>query len=454
VQAPPPGSHAGYYVAPTGSTTGSGSASQPWDLSTALAGGSGKVQPGDTIWLRGGAYGGPFTSYLTGTAAQPIIVRQYPAERATISGNLVVVGSYTWFWGFEVVSPTPAGATVNGVQSRSIGSKYINLIVHDASGTGITMFDDVADKPDQEAYGCLVYNNGHNNNLDHGFYVNNNSGYRKVRDNIVFNNWAAGIHLYSHLNNGTTDGNVVFNNGAISSVGGADILLNANPLIGGVMRDNYVYRNYSQATSAVSVRGGTDLVFTGNYVYGITDFESLTTLLANNNTLYSSSSPYAYHVSGIVGITGSDAGHTWGSNTWYGNSSAQWGFNGTAYNYANWLTATGLTNPGTYAGSIPPNLVVVRPNAYEAGRANIVVYNWAQLSTVSVDVSGVLNSGDRFVVQNAQNFYGTPALSGTYTGTPLQLPTAGVAAPTPIGRGVNGPTTGPTFNVFVLSKAP
>ncbi len=48
----------------------------------------------------------------------------------------------------------------------------------------------------------------------------------------------------------------------------------------------------------------------------------------------------------------------------------------------------------------------MRPNQYEPGRANIIVYNWAQQSTVGVDVSGILNMGDRYLVRNAEDFHG------------------------------------------------
>src|SRR5204862_6832065 len=89
---------------------GDGSLSHPWDLKTALSS-SGRVKPGDTIWLRGGTYRGTFTSRLTGTSANPILVRQYPGERATIDGGdsggnglLLISGPYTWYWGFEAMS--------------------------------------------------------------------------------------------------------------------------------------------------------------------------------------------------------------------------------------------------------------------------------------------------------------------------------------------------------------
>src|SRR3989454_6429128 len=157
----------------------------------------------------------------------------------------------------------------------------------------------------------------------------------------------------------------------------------------------------------------------------------------------------------MVSNTGDLRGHSWSGNTFFGDSTASaWLYNN-ATTFSGWRTLTGFSNPGTYAGSIPTGVkIVVRPNQYEPGRANIIVYNWAQQSTVSVDVSGILNVGDHYVVQNVQDFYGTPVVSGTYGGGALQLSMAGIPAPVPIGRGVRGPTTGPTFNVFVLLKTP
>src|SRR5450759_4848487 len=78
-----------FYASPAGTTgtgPGTGTITNPWALQTALAQPA-AVQPGDTIWLRGGTYTGNFTSYLTGSARAAIVVRQYPGERATLDGN-------------------------------------------------------------------------------------------------------------------------------------------------------------------------------------------------------------------------------------------------------------------------------------------------------------------------------------------------------------------------------
>lgn len=84
-----PATAAQYYAAPTGLPSGDGSIGNPWDLQTALNGGAptGTLDPGDTIWVRGGVYLAPFTSHLRGAPGQPIVVRSYPGERVILDGQ-------------------------------------------------------------------------------------------------------------------------------------------------------------------------------------------------------------------------------------------------------------------------------------------------------------------------------------------------------------------------------
>jgi PKD repeat protein len=113
------------------------------------------------------------------------------------------------------------------------------------------------------------------------------------------------------------------------------------------------------------------------------------------------------------------------------------------------------TGPNTcYLGSPPPaapNAVFIRPNQHETGRANITVYNWTHASTVSVNVSSILQSGDTYVVLNAQNYFGAPALSGLYSGSALSVPMSGLASAAPVGWPTPA-ATGPEFNAFVLLR--
>src|SRR5205085_7248650 len=163
---------AGWFASTTGTTTGDGSR-QPWDLQTALNGGHGKVLPGDTIWLRGGTYAGTFTGALAGTSSAPIIVRQYPGERAMIDGGnssietLSVDGQWAVYWGFEVMQSGTARFCDSCLAMRPTGVyvrnahdvKLVNLVVHDV-GHGV--FTENA-AHNIELYGWIVYNGGGKN---------------------------------------------------------------------------------------------------------------------------------------------------------------------------------------------------------------------------------------------------------------------------------------------------
>src|SRR5690606_35914105 len=85
---PTPTERVGYFVSPSGSSSGSGTKSNPWDLASVLRGSHSAVSAGDTVWVRGGTYRGEFISYLNGAASNLIVIRAYPGERATIDGNL------------------------------------------------------------------------------------------------------------------------------------------------------------------------------------------------------------------------------------------------------------------------------------------------------------------------------------------------------------------------------
>jgi hypothetical protein len=141
--------------------------------------------------------------------------------------------------------------------------------------------------------------------------------------------------------------------------------------------------------------------------------------------------------------------YLWDTNQYYNNQG--WSVGGTYESFSGFQAVTGFDTHGRYQAPNPTNTVVfVRTNAYEAGRANIIVYNWALSNTVGVDVSSVLAQGASYEVRNAQDFFGAAVLSGTYDGTPLRLPMTGLTVATPVGFSSPPPPTGPAFNVFIL----
>ena len=126
-------------------------------------------------------------------------------------------------------------------------------------------------------------------------------------------------------------------------------------------------------------------------------------------------------------------------------------FVGTVH-FAKWKSLTQKNNVIITNAAVTK--VVVRPNAYESGRANVVVYNWGRQSSVSVNLSGVLRSGDKYEIRNVLAYYGTPVAKGTYGGGSVTVPLSSMSAPRPIGRSLrSAPATAPTFFALVVQRA-
>ncbi len=430
-----------FYASPRGTTAagpGTGTISSPWDLQTALSH-PGAVQPGDTIWLRGGTYTGNFTSSLKGTAKAPIVVRQYPGERATLDGNvnpsvlgsnkhvLTVNGAYTWYWGFEVTdsnpnryNPTPgrpADLRNPGVGVWGPGTKIINLVIHD-TGQGMSP---TSVATDSEYYGNIIYYNGWNapdRGHGHGIYAQNGSGGSKlIKHNVMFNQFGGySIHAYGSklaaFQNSTVAENVAIRD-TILIGGDGGFKISGSQLVG----------NYSWEAGAV----------VGYYSQAYDPF------LARNNYLVKRSAdtftPPALN-------NGARTGFTLTGNTIVGYLD---GFSASDYPDNTYYLSTSHG-----VGPVPAtNLVAILPNAYEPGRATVVVYNWQGSATQAVDLTGVVSPGAAYEIRNAQNFYGSSVISGKYTGGSVTLPMTGLTPATPVGHAAP-PSTGPAFAAFVV----
>jgi hypothetical protein len=454
-----------FFVSPDGSALGDGSFAKPWDLATALAGPA-VVTPGSTIWLRGGTYadgsyfGHGYLSTLTGAPEAPIVVRQYPGEHATITKFLTIQGADTWYWGFEVMHPPPHVGYAFGINNHGPRTKLINVVVHDASGSGIVIGPQATDA---EVYGSIVYNNGRTDKFDHGIYCQSNSSL-SLRDNIVFTNWAVGIHCYvepehgpdAALQNISVSGNVAFDN-SVWGVAREDILVGGERPASGITIDrNYTYRSTPSAAPIADIGYNflvnQDVVLTNNYfVGGWLHVGRWTAATVTGNTLFD------FTTGPLLWLRGAASGQTWSDNTFFGDSAVlAWRYDSNAVTtFDEWLELTALSEPGAYAGPMPTDAaVVLRPNAYEQGRANIIVYDWPARGSGGVDVADILRPGDCYVVRNAQDFYGAPVASGIYTHRVIQLPMVRVIPPAPLGASTTSAApSGPTFNVFVLMTA-
>lgn len=458
--APGRDSPGGHFVSPAGKAAGTGGVDQPWDLATALAGAGGRIHPGDTVWLRGGTYRGAFRTRLRGAPGRWIVFRQAAGERATIDGTLRAEGAYLAFWGFEVMQSVP---TTYAIQANTDHGLFINLVVHDAGTQGISFWTPAVDA---ELYGCIVYNNGTHENLDHGTYVHNEEGTKLISDNVFFNNMARGIQIYASprnpaIRNIRVEGNVSFDNGTISTAVGAraNLIFNAPvPTEGMVGIGNMLY---FAGADGINLRAGRyapqnnrSLVLQDNYIVGgkvgLEMSEPWSRATVTGNVIVGSRD--------LVSLGGEDLAdrYRWAGNTWARAGNARsWRYETSAYGWSEWRERSGLGSSDSVLPSLPAaTRVFVRPNRYEPGRAHVVVFNWARESAVAVDLAGVLRAGDRYEVRNVQDVFGAPVVRGEYQGAPIRIPMTGVRPPVPQGRALRiPPRTGPAFDVFVVSRS-
>jgi hypothetical protein len=415
------------YVATNGTSTNDGSSARPLSLVRALSV-NGPVRPGDTVFLRRGTYRGNFTSHLTGTPSLPIIVRAYPGERVTLDGaaspaeaTLLVRGSDTTYWGFEITNSDPRRA--GGVASRGTGvdiygprTKFVNLVIHDVQ-TGIGSWSTAIDS---ELYGNIVYNNGVDSSdrgHGHSIYAQNRIGTKRIADNILFNSFSHGIHIYTEegfIDNFVLDGNVVFNHGILSQVSGPqrDILVGGRRTAHNLnIVNNFLYDSPGR-------RGG-------GAEFGHTLPCSKITIAHN---YFVSARPIIVNCRGV----------TFTDNDIYGDVDET-----LAANYpANRLREVTPTRARSF----------VRPNRYDSTRAHVIVYNWPLQDTVEVDLRPTgWKSGTRVQVFDAERLMAGPLFTATYDGTTLMIPMTGLTAEPPIGGPARAAThTAPGFGVFVV----
>jgi hypothetical protein len=484
----PPVIPVGHFVSATGAPLpegGTGRIDTPWDLVTALQGAAGAIQPGDTVWLRGGTYTGKFVVSVSGTPGGRVTFRAYPGERVTLDDptlapdnddQFLVNGSWLVFWGIEFTNSNPgrleAGTSLDyrptNVVNNGDHNRYVNLVIHDG-GVG---FYNYANRFDVELAGSVIYNIGwqaDDRGHGHGVYVRSDVGPVVVRDNVIFNQFGVGIHAYTDsgpegLRGITLEGNVAFNNGSIAREASENILLGGR---GAAAREDTLRANmtyFSPGLAEIVAIGitnikvgygatvGEDVWVGGNYASGgnpALDVRDWKTATVTGNVIQGTAGAVR-----LLDLT--LLGYAWGGNTHYRDPAAPaWNYDSIPLPFSAWRAVTGLGATDQATTDLPSNpRVFVRRNPYEPKRGMIVVYNWGQSGSVPVDLSGVLASGDRYVIRSVQDLFGAPVTSGTYGGGTVSVPMGGVTPVRPIGGAQrNAPTTGPGFDVFVVTRS-
>jgi hypothetical protein len=467
-----------FHVSPTGTPQGTGSIDEAWDLATALAP-SAVVQAGDTIWIHAGTYRGGFVSRLAGTEESPIVVRGERGARVTIdtkprderdNGLFAILGSDTIYRDMEltcsdpvretkIAGPWPADIRRGAVDIRASRIRLVNLVVHDL-GSGFGFW---SEGEGGEISGCLIYNNGWrgpDRGHGHAIYVQNATGTKRLVDNILFHQFAYGIHAYgskrASLKGIEVEGNIAFENGCLARsgdhspgimIGGESpaerIVIRDNVVIGGSIRVGYPWGT----TNA-------DVVCTGNYCdngFVLRDFRNAT---VTKNIFSAPSTVASLEGAGQLLL----AGLRWNENEYY-VTDGRWGECSVIENsksrgltFDEWRRTTGFDWQSTFTKGAPTQLkVIVRPNSHERGRAQIAVVNPAALPEVDVDLSPLLEPGERFAIVSAKDYFGPAVVAGTYEGKPVRVPMRPVRAAAPVGLAdAELPTTEPHFAAFVV----
>jgi len=430
---------------------------------------------------------------LAGTSSARITVRNYPGERAIIDRGgtnsteraaLELYGSYVTLWGLEIMNSypdrnriSPYTRTVHSWRGPGIhvtpgatDCKIINCIIHD-NDSGIY------DKENRtEIYGNLIYYNG-NNAFGHGIYIGNNLDTKLVMDNLILDNAALGIQSYSvdsiesqqkgiHI-----EGNAVFNNGAITldDVNSTNILVGAETGVSAErisVISNYVYDppdlvpNKSKGIRLGQTdQNNKDAVVKDNYIASKVpmkvqwwDYVEL-----QGNTIYTPMTSVNLQMQSRE----TTSSYIWDNNTYINGllGGLMFTFNNrTGLSFATWRTLAGLDRNSALVQNLslrPTGVkVFVRPNSYEAGCGNILVYNWDLNNSVSVDISSLgLQVGDLYEARDAQNYFGAPVVTGIYDGTPISLPMNLTQMAVPVGTVERIPThTAPEFGAFLIRK--
>lgn len=479
------------YVSVNGTPQGNGSRKNPWDLQTALNQPP-QIKPGDTIYIDPGIYRGTFISNLTGTVDKPIIFKNNSGGRVIIDGNRAkeknqnvtafrIKGAYTWYYGFEVTNSDPVRTIFlpgsnpserrgTGVEVFGPGVKIINFIIHD-TGQGIGAWKTAIDA---EFYGNIIFNNGWNapdRMHGHGIYSQNSTGMMSYIDNIIFNNFGYGWHIYgsekAELKNYYLEGNIMFNDDWL--IGGKSPLRNIE------LNTNFSYKNRPQLGYNAALNDS--LLLTNNYFPSGIAIYWWKNVTAKGNQFFnvtSASSPIYLRFSGSPDLST----YHFADNEYprYNSLSSS---KSLSFSWTN--TAAGKSVPGrsgkfslkdwqakgqdkeihqklprSQEQSKLPNVgneVFFRQNKYDGNRAMIIVYNWDHLNKISLAVPAFLSNGDTFELHNAADYFGD-IITVKCEGGKILIPMKEHTSSKPLGyANLLGPETFPEFGVFILVKA-
>lgn len=454
---------------------GTGAIDNPYTLAEAVV--SSRVQPGDTLYLRGGTYVGDFTFLVLGTQTRPVTIRSYPGEWAVIDGkitlgysdgsrvglilrDLEIMGSSGDRGSVEL--PPSNDYRTQGVVNFSSYGGIINCIIHD----GGVSISDWATAHDSIEYGNLIFNSGWLSSArgnGHATYCQNTTGVKTIKHNIM------GPHFGRTLANygtGEISGFRVIENVFVEKPGG-NILMGS----GGRMTDQQFVRNhiYGRAHFGYSHMQNGTLLIADNTIYNpaeigafaINFFEAAT--INGNRIAGKSDIDDPVHAEMIGWLSPADTTgivNVWDSNEYhYLGELESFKYDALYKTWAQWQ-ALGFDLNGNYDTSNPAwNSTTFYPNEYadaDSARLGIaVVWNWAGAASVSLNLGGVIMDDAQVKVRSYLDYFNdiqTLTVANGAVAVDMQADNRTIAKP--IGWEVAlAAQTYPTFGAFVLESA-
>ena len=387
-----------------------------------------------------------YTSGLVGMADQPVIVRQYPGERAKIHGGFTLGGKHTWLWGFEIAE---TGQRANSPEIGSFlsdgrqGCRLINLHLHG----GWTGAHKSASTVDAEMYGCILHDAGYWPEVDRdsehfipgkGLTLDSTGAVLRINDNIIFNGYGPNIYgpgASEQLANLYMEGNFVFSAGMKGEdwsewnvrFGWHD------PVHRVFFIDNVFYHPLATQANvqfaAFQWHASGELVVRGN----VFDGGKMPLLLGGWSSCHAMGNTFRSAGSFVtVSMHGpKEDAFVWDKNTYVALPAAEgredvgalrFHPHGRKSDFDAWRETTGFdANSRLLEGKDIDTRVIVRPNMYEPGRAHVAVIPWGKKQAVPADLAPALKKGDRFVIYNVQNL-DKPVVEGEFNGKAVMLP--------------------------------
>jgi hypothetical protein len=432
-----------WYVSTTGSALNSGTAASPWSLAYIHTDPMpAAIDPGDTIWLRGGTYTWENQAYVTGTGESTrVTVRAYPGESVTIDALnedsivLGIAGAYADYIGIRftnsharTLTTWPVACYPNcrggGVILMGPNNRLINCVI-DNTGDGVSIF---AAGMGSQAIGNKVLFVGWESALrghGHGFYLqndytNNGNLRSRIEGNVAAYGHKEGFNPYGSAGS-FVDGiylvsNVAYNNAmlAVDSSGYSYFLGgNAGP------KNITVVDNVGWYPSSFVRSGGLNtgdevaadnLTITGNYFAGTTSaaYDLAPTNVTNSGNLF--------YGAFAAGVDTTFSGDTFAARASSVDHVKQW-----------W-------------------------NPYVPGTGYVVCINPSGAANCTFTPTGLL-SGDVIEVRDSLDPLGAALTTFTYSGDPVSITMSLGSIATPVAPVSTAPVSnGTAFKTFLLQR--